>query len=98
MKEMTVEAMEDAWMRCLIQHNGPPSAIVSNRPPQFGFLMWKRICSLMKITRKLSTALHPEPVHPRMQHIPWVILFIIFPVRKSMLSHDVNGRLLIYPS
>lgn len=31
MKEMIVEGMEDALMRCLIQHNGSPSAIVSNR-------------------------------------------------------------------
>jgi hypothetical protein len=35
MKEMIVEGVEDALMRCVTQHNGSPSAIVSNRgqPP-----------------------------------------------------------------
>jgi transposase InsO family protein len=60
MKEITVEAVVDSLMECLIQHHGPPSAIVSDRGPQFVSLMWKRICSLMKITRRLSTAFHPE--------------------------------------
>ena len=47
-------------MKYLIQHHGPPSAIVSDRGSQFVSLMWKRICALIKITRRLSTAFHPE--------------------------------------
>lgn len=60
MSDTTVEAVTEALMECLIQHHGPPSAIVSDRGPQFVSLMWKRICSLMRITRRLSTAFHPE--------------------------------------
>lgn len=60
MTEITVDAVVDALMECLIKHHGPPTAIVSDRGPQFVSLMWKRICSLMKITRRLSTAYHPE--------------------------------------
>jgi transposase InsO family protein len=60
MKELAVEAVVASLMECLIQHHGPPSAIVSDRGPQFVSLMWKRICSLMRITRRLSTAFHPE--------------------------------------
>lgn len=60
MKKITVEAVIEALMECLIEHHGPPTGIVSDRGPQFVSLMWKRICSLMKITRRLSTAFHPE--------------------------------------
>lgn len=60
LKSTTVEIVVDALMECLIEHHGPPTAIVSDRGTQFVSLMWKRICSLMKITRRLSTAFHPE--------------------------------------
>lgn len=60
MKETTTESTVDALMECLIQHHGPPTAIVSDRGPQFVSLIWKRICTVMKITRRLSTAFHPE--------------------------------------
>lgn len=59
MKDITVDAVISALIECLIQHHGLPSAIVSDRGPQFVSLMWKRLCSLMKITRRVSTAFHP---------------------------------------
>ena len=60
MKQITVEAVVEAMMECLVEHHGPPAAIVSDRGPQFVSLMWGRMCSLLKITRRLSTAFHPE--------------------------------------
>jgi transposase InsO family protein len=60
MKDTTVEAVVQALMKYLIQHHEPPTAVVSDKGPQFVSLIWKRICSIMKILRRLSTAFHPE--------------------------------------
>jgi transposase InsO family protein len=54
------EAVAERLMVSLIRHNDLPRAIVSDRGPQFVSLMWKRICELLRITRRLSTAYHPE--------------------------------------
>jgi hypothetical protein len=37
-----------------------PKSIVSDRGPQFVNAMWARICQLLQIDRRLSTAYHPE--------------------------------------
>jgi transposase InsO family protein len=37
-----------------------PRAIMSDRGAQFVGLLWSRICQLLGITRRLSTAYHPE--------------------------------------
>jgi hypothetical protein len=60
MASTTAEAVAERLLRCLIRHHGLPSAIVSDRGPQFVGHVWKRICELLKITRRLSTAYHPE--------------------------------------
>jgi hypothetical protein len=60
MKDTTIEAVVQTLMKCLIQYHEPSTAVVSDRRPQFVSLMWKRICSIMKILRRLSTAFHPE--------------------------------------
>lgn len=60
MASTTVNAVADRLLRCLIRHHGLPRAIVSDRGPQFVSYMWTRICSLLRITRRLSTANHPE--------------------------------------
>ncbi len=60
MVEMTAEATAEALIWCLIRHHGPPRAIVSDRGTQFVNGMWRRICELMRITQRLSTAYHPE--------------------------------------
>ena len=59
-KEITVQAVVVLLMKYLIQHHGPPSVIVSDRGSQFVSLIWKQICTLIKITRRLSTAFYPE--------------------------------------
>jgi hypothetical protein len=60
MKKITIDAMVHALIKCLIQYHGPFIAIVSDKGPQFVLLIWKRICSIMKISKQLSTAFHPE--------------------------------------
>ena len=42
------------------QHHGLPTAIVSDRGTQFVSMLWTEVCRLVKITRRLSTAFHPE--------------------------------------
>jgi hypothetical protein len=37
-----------------------PRAIVSDRGKQFVGMFWTRVCQLLRITRRLSTAYHPE--------------------------------------
>ena len=56
----TTEAVAERLLSGFIRHYGLPSAIVSDRGPQFVGYMWKRICELLRITRRLSTAYHPE--------------------------------------
>ena len=44
----------------IFQHHGLPMAIVSDRGTQFVSMLWTEVCRLVKITRRLSTAFHPE--------------------------------------
>lgn len=60
MASTTSEAVADRLLHCLIRYHGIPTAIVSDRGPQFVSHMWARVCKLLKITRRLSTANHPE--------------------------------------
>jgi len=60
MHEITAEATAKRLLWCLIRYHGLPSAIVSDRGTQFVNRMWKRVCELLKIVHRLSTAFHPE--------------------------------------
>jgi hypothetical protein len=40
--------------------HGLPSAIVSDRGPQFIGRVWKTVCKLLRIERRISTAFHPQ--------------------------------------
>ena len=60
MTSTTTEAVAERLLGSFVRHHGLPSAIVSDRGPQFVGYVWKRICELLKITRRLSTAYHPE--------------------------------------
>lgn len=42
------------------RHHGIPTAIVSDRGTQFVSMFWAHFCRLLGITRRLSTAYHPE--------------------------------------
>lgn len=60
MKEITTETVAWAFIRYHLPYHGLPEAIVSDRGSQFVGQMWKRICDILKIRRRLSTAWHPE--------------------------------------
>jgi hypothetical protein len=56
----TAEYVAEKFVRCFYRHHGPPDTIVSDRGPQFTGILWTRVCKLLSITRRLSTAFHPE--------------------------------------
>jgi hypothetical protein len=60
METITAEAVAERLLWCLLRHHGLPHAIVSDSGPQFVSMMWVRVCELLKIKRRLSTAYHPE--------------------------------------
>lgn len=60
MDDMSAQATAWVVVRRLIGTHGIPRAIVSDRGKQFDNQMWARICQLMSIERRLSTAWHPQ--------------------------------------
>jgi hypothetical protein len=58
----TIEAeyIAKLFIRTFYRRHGLPSAIVSDRGSQFVSQLWKRMCQLLKIERRISTAFHPE--------------------------------------
>lgn len=55
-----IDAIANAFITHVVAHHGFPEAIVSDRGPQFINAVWKRVCQLLGITRRVSTAYHPE--------------------------------------
>src|SRR5207302_1046681 len=47
--------LEHVW-----KHHGLPKTITTDRGTQFTAEFWKTICDRLQISRKLSTAFHPE--------------------------------------
>ncbi|QSS72061.1 hypothetical protein I7I50_03115 [Histoplasma capsulatum G186AR] len=59
--KMDAEVVADAFVRSpFYRMHGLPSSIVSDRGSQFVSALWTRVCQLLRIERKLSTAYHPE--------------------------------------
>lgn len=54
------ETIARLFLKCFYRHHGTPAAIVSDRGVQFVSLLWGRICQLLRIERRLSTAYHPQ--------------------------------------
>ena len=48
------------FLRRYYPHHFLPRAIVSDRGTQFTSAFWKRVCDILKIKRRLSTAFSPE--------------------------------------
>jgi hypothetical protein len=48
------------FVRRYMPHHFLPTAIVSDRGTQFTSALWKRICEILKIKRRLSTSFSPE--------------------------------------
>jgi predicted aspartyl protease len=60
MKDTKVETVAKWFVREYYSRHYLPRAIVSDRGAQFISLLWARVCQLLRITRRLSTAYHPE--------------------------------------
>ena len=57
---MDAEAVSKIFIRRFYRQHGLPTAIISDRGRQFVSILWKRICKILGIERKLSTAYHPQ--------------------------------------
>lgn len=54
------ETVAEWFIDRIYRHHGLPRAIVSDRGSQFVGALWKRVCQLLGIDRRLSTAFSPE--------------------------------------
>ena len=57
---MDAEAVAEIFIRRFYRQHGLPAVIVSDRGRQFVSILWKRICKILGIERRLSTAYHPQ--------------------------------------
>lgn len=60
LRDATAEHVSRALLQSVIRHHGPPKAIVTDRGTQFTGQLWRRLCGLLRIQQRLSTAWHPE--------------------------------------
>jgi transposase InsO family protein len=60
MATITTSATAETFLCYFVAYHGLPRAIVSDRGSQFVGRFWKRLCQLLRINRRLSTAFHPE--------------------------------------
>ena len=60
LKDTKAETVADWFIRRYYLYHFLPRAIVSDRGAQFVGGLWKRICDILKIKRRLSTAFSPE--------------------------------------
>ncbi|THC88327.1 hypothetical protein EYZ11_012225 [Aspergillus tanneri] len=60
MTSITADAVAEAFLTHVYMHHGLPLAITSDRGPQFVNGFWARLCELLHIQRRLSTAFHPQ--------------------------------------
>ena len=58
--DITAETVAKIFIRDFYRLHGLPKAIVSDRGTQFTGLVWTRVCALLKVVRRLSTAFHPQ--------------------------------------
>ena len=59
-ENIEAETVARWFIRRYLPHHFLPAAIVSDRGPQFTSAFWKRICDVLRIKRRLSTAFSPE--------------------------------------
>lgn len=61
LKKIDAETVTKWFIKNYLPHHYLPNAIVSDRGPQFTGALWKRICELLKIQRRLQLHFHPKP-------------------------------------
>ena len=57
---METETVVRAFIQHVVAYHWLPDACVSDRGSQFVSTLWTRLCSRLKINRRLSTAFHPQ--------------------------------------
>jgi hypothetical protein len=57
---MDTETVAWAFIKHVVAYHWLPDAIVSDRGSQFTSGLWKRLCEILGINRRLSTAFHPQ--------------------------------------
>ena len=58
--DIKTETVVRAFLRYVVAYHWLPNAITSDRGSQFVSLLWERLCEILKINRRLSTAFHPQ--------------------------------------
>ena len=58
--DIKTETVVRAFLRHVVAYYWLPNAIISNRGSQFVSVLWERLCEILKINRRLSTAFHPQ--------------------------------------
>jgi len=57
---ITAEKTAEMLLQWIYRTHGLPSSIVSDRDPQFTFILWKSLCKRLSISLRLFTAYHPQ--------------------------------------
>ena len=55
-----VPTLVELYLRHIWKHHGLPLTITTDRGTQFTSEFWKSVCQCLHVTRKLSTAFHPQ--------------------------------------
>lgn len=58
--DLEVETVARAFITHVVAHHWVPDAIVSDRGSQFLSEFWGTMCKMLRITRRMSTAFHPQ--------------------------------------
>jgi hypothetical protein len=54
------ETVVQAFITYVVAYHWIPDAITSDRGTQFVSVLWRRLCEILQINRRLSTAFHPQ--------------------------------------
>ena len=60
MPNTKTETVVRRFIERVVAYHWLPRAITSDRGSQFVSAMWTRLCEILKISRRLSTAYHPQ--------------------------------------
>lgn len=60
MTTMAAEACAERFVQCFVRFHGVPRALTSDRGSNWTGGFWRRMCELLKIEQRLSTAYHPQ--------------------------------------
>jgi transposase InsO family protein len=56
----TTDTVVQKFLKRVVAYHGLPNAITSDQGNQFVSKLWERLCQVLKINQRLSTAHHPQ--------------------------------------